>query len=282
MDLIKLPDGKGGDFFLPYYFAENILEMIANDFRVRDDDLFLVSYPKSGTTWTKRILWLLANNGMEQDKIIDEIIPRIEAEEGLNNANNLDSPRYITSHLPYALMPRVSGSRAKYIYIARNPKDCVVSGYHFYSNLMIYSGSWENYLSNFMQGVVPFGDWFTHVLDSYEASLESENILFIKYEDMKQDLAAVVATIARFLDASLEPTLLERILEQSGFAAMAKNPHINHQWGEWKDNSPKMMRKGVVGDWQNHFTAEQNMVFDALYEEKVKNSKLQLAFDFVQ
>ncbi|MCB0086239.1 MAG: sulfotransferase domain-containing protein, partial [Caldilineaceae bacterium] len=135
MELIKFPDGKGGDFFLPYWFAENILEVIANDFHVRDDDLFIVSYPKSGTTWTQQIVWLLTHNGRDQDKTIEEIMPRIEVAEQLSNANNLDSPRYIKSHLSYALMPRVSGSRAKYIYVARNPKDTVVSGYHFYSNL---------------------------------------------------------------------------------------------------------------------------------------------------
>lgn len=280
MDVIKLPDGKGGDFYLPFYCPENILELIANDFCTRDDDLFIESYAKSGTTWTQRVVWLLTHNGVEQDKKITDVMPWLELGIGFEAIQTMASPRYITSHLPYALSPGVQDSRAKYIYVARNPKDCVVSGYHFFTNLQVHSGSWQEYLEHFMAGEGPFGDWFTHVLDWYEASLKSENILFIKYEEMKQDLATVVTTMANFLDISLSPALLERILEKSGFTAMAKDPRINYQWEEWKDETPKMMRKGVVGDWQNHFTDEQNQAFDTLYQERMKNSTLQ--FDFLQ
>ena len=131
----------------------------------------------------------------------------------------------------------------------------------------------------FMKGEGPFGDWFTHVLDWYKASRNSENILFIKYEEMQKDLSAVVSTIAKFIDVPLKPGLLHHVLEQSKFTSMAKNPRMNYQWKEWKDQVPKFMRKGVVGDWQNQFTAEQNMVFNALYQDKMGDFGLQFDFD---
>ena len=128
MKLVKHADGKGGYIFLPTYCPENITDMIASDFSVRDDDLFIVTYPKSGTTWTQQITLLLINNGEEEDRILIDVMPWLEGEAWFHKAKNMDSPRYIKSHLPYALIPRVSNSRAKYIYVARNPKDCVVSG----------------------------------------------------------------------------------------------------------------------------------------------------------
>lgn len=277
MNLIKLPDSKGGHFFLPDYCPKNILEMIANDFRTRDDDLFIESFAKSGTTWMQRVIWLLTHNGIEQDKKITDVMPWLEIGEGFNAVKNMDSPRFITSHLPYALSPGVNDSQAKYIYVARNPKDCVVSGYHFFSSLKVHSGSWDDYLESFMSGTGPFGDWFTHVLGWHEASLNSDNILFVKYEDMKQDLATVVTTMADFFSITLDPLLLQSVVERSGFKAMAKNSNINYQW---EDEAPTMMRKGMVGDWQNHFTEEQSKAFDALYQERMKNTTL--TFDFVQ
>lgn len=38
-------------------FAEQI-----RDFQVRDDDVWIISYPKCGTTWTQEMVWLLGNN----------------------------------------------------------------------------------------------------------------------------------------------------------------------------------------------------------------------------
>lgn len=118
MKLVKHADGKGGYIFLPTYCPENITDMIASDFSVRDDDLFIVTYPKSGTTWTQRITLLLINNGEEEDRILIDVMPWLEGEAWFHKAKNMDSPRYIKSHLPYALIPRVSNSRAKYIYLA--------------------------------------------------------------------------------------------------------------------------------------------------------------------
>lgn len=40
-----------------YKFAEQI-----RNFQVRDNDVWIISYPKCGTTWTQEMVWLLGNN----------------------------------------------------------------------------------------------------------------------------------------------------------------------------------------------------------------------------
>lgn len=58
---------------------------------------------------------------------------------------NIDSPRFIKTHLPFSLMPpSVMAKQAKVIYVARNPKDVIVS-YYYLSRTFRTTG----YVNNF-------------------------------------------------------------------------------------------------------------------------------------
>ena len=64
---------------------------------------------------------------------------------------------------------------------------------------------------------------------------------------------------------------------------MKDNPTTNPNMAEpipslFKPGEQQFLHKGIVGDWKNHFTSEQNAEFDAIYAEKMKGSRLD--FDF--
>ena len=46
--------------FLPDTFTKSAKDF--KDFKVRDDDIWILSYPKCGTTWTQEMVWIMANN----------------------------------------------------------------------------------------------------------------------------------------------------------------------------------------------------------------------------
>jgi hypothetical protein len=50
--------------------------------------------------------------------------------------------RLIKTHFPYGMTPM--NSKAKYIFVARNPKDCVVSFYHHTGESCLKSSLWLN------------------------------------------------------------------------------------------------------------------------------------------
>ncbi|VTJ78847.1 Hypothetical predicted protein, partial [Marmota monax] len=86
----------------------HIVERV-DDFEIRDDDVLIITYPKSGTIWTQQILSLIYfeghRNRTEDIKTIDRA-PFFEY-----NIHNLDfikmpSPRLFASHLPYYLVPK--------------------------------------------------------------------------------------------------------------------------------------------------------------------------------
>lgn len=240
-----------------------------------------------GTTWTKQIVKLIWNKGEEDRRKVVSALPWLENEKRvptIKYADEMPSPRGFNTHQPYSMMagglPHTTP--AKYIYIARNPKDvCVSYYYHMRAfKAMNYYGTWDEFYQVFVSERAPLGGWFDHVLEWWKHK-DAENILFLKYEDMKKDCHALVKRIGEFLGYDMKEEVVDKVAEQTTFQAMKANPAANFEWPEIYTRKPgeqPFMRKGVVGDWKNHFTLEQNAEFDAIYAEKMKGSGL--GFDF--
>ncbi|XP_037067717.1 bile salt sulfotransferase 2-like [Peromyscus leucopus] len=81
--------------------------------------------------------------------------PWIETQEGYQLLNNKEGPRLITSHLPFHLFPKTFfRSKCKVIYVIRNPRDVLVSGYFFHrnTNLIDNPESLGTYIEWFLNG----------------------------------------------------------------------------------------------------------------------------------
>jgi len=217
--------------------------------------------------------------------MIVDSVPWLESSSvELKLANEMPSPRAFKSHSPYRMMaggpPHTTP--AKYIYVVRNPKDIAVSMYHHVKGIEMfqYSGTWHHFFQLFISGNVECGLWFDHVLEWWKHR-DAENILFLKYEDMKKDHRGAVKKIAKFIGCDLKEEIVDKIVEQSTFESMKNNPATNYQQSKIKrkPSAKKFMRKGMVGDWMNYFTPEQTAEFDAVYSEKMDSSGLH--FDFI-
>ena len=261
--------GSDGNIYkLPPFMTQAHIDLLSNEFVIRDNDLFITTYLKAGTTWMQQIVQLLLNGGEQGDVHLSEAIPWIEGlfagmYGGTARLFAADLPRRaFHTHLPYRLLPM--DSHAKYIYVARNPKDVAVSYFHFATNFMdiSYDGSWDEFFEAYVQGEVYFGSVFDHMREWWQASQQADNILFVTYEEMKRSLANVVAKVANFVGTSYDNDFLAHVVAQSSFMAMAKNPLANGSWLQQRANSPGHLRKGVVGDWQTHFTVTQKALLE--------------------
>lgn len=276
-------DGRGGQIPFPPFITQREMDLIANEFIVMDDDVFVVTFPRSGTTWMEQVIHLLLNNGEQGIKVLGDAVPWVETlpnrPQGFKEfLKGMSGRRFFTSHLPYSLMPGIRDSNAKYVYVVRNPKDVAVSTYYHDQSKHNYNGTWEDHFKLFIQGKIMFGSFFDHVLPWWEANKKSNNILFVKYEDMKRDLEEVIRTVADFLGIKADMELINIVLEKSSFGTMAADKKTNLNWVPQREGVPGHFRKGTVGDWRNHFTKEQNKAFDPLYLEKMSGTGLQ--FDF--
>jgi len=150
------------------------------------------------------------------------------------------------------------------IYVKRNPKDTVVSYFHFARMLALssYRGSFEDFLRKFESDQVPYGPYFDH-LESYVENQEDPNLLILSYEELSASPADVVRRIGVFLERPLTDEEVSAIVEHTKFESMAVNPSVNYShWDEIgmrNKGESLFLRKGQVGDWRNYFSKRETL-----------------------
>ena len=257
---------------------------------LRPSDLWVVTFPKGGTTWTQQIIKLILSNGEDDERKLNEVVPYLEATNNPNpnfsynrvDVTTMKSPRTFKSHFPCNKMPCGSpaSTGCKYIYVARNPKDVAVSLYHHYLGFEYVDDlTWDEFFFWFMTGQVIYGSYFDHVLGWWEHR-NDRNVLFLKYEDMHKDVHSCIKHISQFMGVELPPGIVDKIAEKSSFSYMKDNPGTNYSWSDHRraPGSAPFMRKGI-GDWKRYFTVEQSAECDALYQERFIPASLKFDFE---
>ncbi|XP_044303838.1 sulfotransferase 1C2-like isoform X2 [Varanus komodoensis] len=214
-------------------------------FKARPDDLLISTYPKAG----------------------------------VEMAETMPSPRTIKTHLPVQLLPPSFWEQnCKIIYVARNAKDNAVSYFHFHrmNQGLPEPGTWDQFFENFLAGKVAWGSWFDHVRGWWEAK-DRHPILYLFYEDMKEDPAREISKVAQFLGIQLADTVLNQTVQHTLFENMKTNSMANYStlpaFIMDQAVSP-FMRKGAVGDWKEHLTVAQSERLDDLCMQKLQGSGL--------
>lgn len=261
----------------------------------KKEDIFVCTFPRSGTTWTQEIVWQIINDGKIDYRPLHVRMPWVDGMPYAQPENPylvtsagmiekmfecFPSPRVFKSHLPYDLVPKGCGQAAKpqarYIYVMRNPKDVAVSLFEFVAKVSGREAlSWDELFELFYQGKVYYGPWFDHVI-SWWKHKDDPDVLILKYEDMKEDLPGAIRKIATFIGKELPLETLERIVSQTSFNAMQKEGNSNFSF--LRGFKGLCIRKGEVGNWKDYFTEDQSKRFDSLIKEKLAGSGLEDEF----
>ncbi|KAL7491181.1 hypothetical protein ACHAWT_000617 [Skeletonema menzelii] len=238
------------------------------EYKAKDEDVFIVTYPKCGTTWTQHIIYLILNNGepLSPDQRLDIVFPHLEevGEEFVNtNATIKDGYRLIKTHLPYDMAPQ--NKNAKYIFVVRNPKDCVVSFYHhtvgFPRHYNFADGHFDTYFNLFLNGQVDHGDYFDFTRTALNHK-DDPNVLFLRYENGRANSREYVLQIAKFLNEDVYPAklladnerLLNLVLEHSSLKSMKKDPT---RWCSHRTGYQPFIRRGSTGGWRELMSVDQ-------------------------
>ncbi|CAI0437813.1 unnamed protein product [Linum tenue] len=261
-----------------------------SEFEPRKDDILLTSFMKTGTTWLKALCYNILDEE-ENDVLAKEnphdVVPTLDVSFLRDHVQHmlLNSPpgrsRLLHTHLPCSYLPeKVRSSGCKFVYVARNPKDTLVSRWHFLSKNFRADAACpftlERAVETFCSGAMVWGPFYEHVLGYWEESKKRpDEVLFLKYEDLCRNPEEQVRKLASFLgrETSID---VEKVLWLSSLNRL-KELEVNKddvvKKGKYARNST-FFRTGTVGDWKNYLTPDMARRIDSLTQVKLQGTGL--------
>ena len=216
---------------------------------VRESDIFLVSYPKSGNTWLRLVIGKLKFGKEFGLTNLGEGIPDIYRDSG-RAIERMQSPRIIKSHEYFD--PRYR----RLIYVVRDPRDVAISYYSFLIKLRILPerAPFDGYLERYVKGTVSsYGSWEQNARSWYY-NLGKHNLL-IRYEDLVESFVPTIGQVSRFLLLEATQEDIGEVRNQTSLGHLRREEQALGQ----KEAFYKASRKDVAffgagrpGGWQEH------------------------------
>ena len=217
------------------------------------NDIFLVSYFRSGSTWSR----FLFGNFIHNDETVnftnmERFVPLIY---NLPDRTLRRLPRVLKSHECFD--PRYP----KVIYIVRDPRDVAVSFYFYNLKVRVIPDgySMDDFVTRFVNAnVVPYADrvgcWQDHVLSWVRLREGKPGFRLLRYEDLLADPAKQLATLAPMLGLEPSPARIERAVQLSSASHMQSlEKKQSQQWVATKDTRQDIpfVREAKSGGWRN-------------------------------
>lgn len=202
-------------------------------------DVIIATYPKCGTTLMQQIVHGLRTGGDMDFGEITEVVPWLETSLDMDvdmYAPQKARPHAFKSHQSWENVPK----GAKYIYIMRDPKDVVVSFFHFFEGWMFEPGtiSFDDFVRDFLLDGTRSGAYAAHYC-SWWHKRDDADTLMLCYEDIVADLAGTVALVNEFTGIEASPSDVAIATRQAGIDFMREH-------GTKFDDHPLLQKRNPV------------------------------------
>jgi Sulfotransferase domain len=255
-------------------------------------DVFVMTYAKSGTNWMMQIAHQLLFHGKGEFEHIHYVVPwpdsrrfppmskyAIPEDDPSVWMASPEQKRVIKTHYNWEMLPY--SPDAHYVAVIRDPKDVVVSNYHFFGGVlgpaMPPIADWlKLFLSeNFFMG----GSWAVNAA-GYWAQRQRPNVRIFSFKSMKRDLRGAVCQVADFLGVRTTESMIQEVCEQSSFEYMKRNDDKFCMWNliPWQSRVP-MVRKGSQGGSSELLSKEQQRQIDAYFMSELKRLGSDLPYE---
>jgi aryl sulfotransferase len=252
---------------------------------MREGDVIIASYQKSGTTWIQQIVGQILSNGdpaVEVAKVSPWIEMRLVPPEAYAALEASSQRRFYKSHSPPNAIPYARN--AKYIYIGRDGRDICWSLHNHFSSLTDEFIDTLNAVPGrngppFERGAADIHDfyvnWMAHdgapawsMWDNVRlwwAVKNLPNVKLVHFNDLKRDLSGSIMQLAAFLGTSLEESDLPRIVEHCSFDYMKAHAAASAPRGgsAFVGGARTFINKGTNGRWRDILAPSEIAAYDA-------------------
>ena len=234
-------------------------------FGERDSDIYVVTYPKSGTTLMQMLVYQLTTDGNTDFKHLYDVSPWTDNDAYLDlDPPELPSPRIIKSHRTNKKFDKAM--KGKFIIVIRDVYDVMVSQYHQNKNFNDPDLDFDDFFDDFISKE---DNWFLHTKDWIE-NKKRLPVLYVDYAALLNDFETQVKRISEYIGCELNEEILLRTKEKCSFSFMKTR---EDKYGERHDVRKKngvydqFIRKGKVGEGISYFSSSQRIRIEELLRE---------------
>ena len=221
----------------------------------REQDTFLVSFPRSGNTWMRTMLGVLIDPSEEGNPdFTRQMIPGVSISNS-KKIRNLELPRLIKSHTWY----RKSIPRA--IYLVRDVRDVLVSLYHYYTTRQGKDIPFPQFIDGYHAGM--YGQLWHQNVESWLIQGQEDlqtNLLVIRFEDLKSNTSQVLNKTAQYLKIPVDDTTISKAVEVANLVKMRRIEEQRR--GPVSNEDASFYRGGKTGQWKEYFTPDIKRVVE--------------------
>ncbi len=225
-------------------------------------DAFLASYPRSGSTWLRFILFEILTGGEAGFQKIEQTLPEIGLHRGVPPILS-GGGRLIKTHETFR------NDYKKAVFLVRDVRDVFLSCYAAAVEVglasLVSAGDRESFLWSFLKGrALAFGSWQNHVCSWLDSPLaRNGHLLVIRYEDLRHNSERVLTQLLAFLGVRAEAGTIRTAIENNSLKQMRAKEDKARRVGERSallechkaaQEDGRFVRKGAVGGWRGTLT----------------------------
>jgi len=223
---------------------------------LRPADIFFGSYPRSGSTWTRFVLYEILTG---RDASFDAVNATLRGVQRLTHGIPVlpGGGRLVGSHEQYR------GEYGRALYLVRDGRDVLLSEYAYLTSLGFYRKDLDHFVAGFVEAhgrVNGFGPWQRHVrswLDSPIAG--TSDLLLMQYETLRKNPEDSFLRICDFLGVRAGLDTVQRALASNSISQMREKERRSPQLPPGKDT---FVRSGSVQGWRGKLSQSQLELFE--------------------
>ncbi|KAI3381343.1 hypothetical protein SNEBB_006419 [Seison nebaliae] len=275
------------------------LKDLEEKWEAREDDVWVVSYPKCGHAWSFDFLSMIMKNSTELEKC-GKIFSFLEmSDKVFTRLHEMEGGRLIMTHIPPQFLPHTIKSISKIICIFRSPYDVALSYYYHTKHVNVISimlpavmelldGKYKSdveldqFIEAYSTGEIAYGRYDDYINASMDMVKEYDGYYFT-YENMKENGFEELKKLTKFLHLHRTDKFLKEVVEKTSFESIKSfarerytkdTKEMFNSKSEVGNNAALLIRKGKVGEGKRELSVKHIKMINENILNNIKDDNL--------